>query len=74
MRGLPTKAQNIIVIREFNDTWAAVSLPLPVKFNQINRLSLRTLRVSSPFGDRFTRLSSVADATKYIFCFSINSM
>ncbi len=55
--GSRSNEQNITVMRAFSNTWAADSLPLPVKFNQTTLESSITRKLSIPFGDTLTKPS-----------------
>ena len=61
--GAPSKAQNITVMRGFCNTWAADSLPLPVRLSQARVWASRMRNESPPLGERLT-VPSAAVPTK----------
>ena len=68
IKGFFSNEQNIKVILPFSWTWAEVSFPLPVRFNQTTSRSLITLKVSRPLGETLTVPSAPAVPTKKMCC------
>ena len=73
MRGGPSNAHSMIVMRPFSRRCAMVSTPLPVRSRYATRCGPRIARPARPFGERFTWPSAPlgAVATKNIGCSEI---
>lgn len=67
----PSKARNMSVRRGLSRICAAVSLPLLVRASQITRSGSGMRSASSPFGERLTRPSGAAVATKNMGCLAM---